>query len=341
MKLNFLRMTALLSFVFLQNIQANTPIFTYTSRDLLLVFRKTGYYGGSTSPNVLEINLGQVSTYYGATPGSTISITQLPSGKLGTTFDSLNDVSWSVGTCVPAAGDSGDSSYPVKTLWTTDPRTDPLTPATPWQQNAATVQGSTAARMVTILANASFYSGTVSSNANNNTNLIIIPASNGNNAGANLGSVNVANGIGNYHDSFEGNVENTTPDDFTTGGQPSRSDLYQLLPDTTGTQPNGKYLGYFELRTNGTVVFVAASTAVSIPNPTLGISRSGNTRTISFLTVSGATYTLYYTNSFGLANPLSNWASIPTNITGDGTIRSFQQTVTATDTNRFYRVGAH
>ena len=48
------------------------------------------------------MEIGQASIYYGATAGSTIPITAYSAtAQLGTLFDSLNDLSWSVGGCVP------------------------------------------------------------------------------------------------------------------------------------------------------------------------------------------------------------------------------------------------
>jgi hypothetical protein len=318
-------------------VHANTPVFGYTSRDMLLVFRKTGVDGGSTSANTLEINIGQASQYYSATPGTIIAIGQLSSTKLGTTFGSINDLSWSIGACVPAAGDSGDSSIPVKTLWVTAPRTDPNTPAPPWQRYSGTTLGGTAGQIKTILDNGVFYSGTIAGSANNTSNLVIIPVGNGHDAGANLNSVAVGISLANYKDSFQGNVENTTPSDFTTAGQPSRSDLYELRPDTSGTQPAGKYLGYFELRADGTIVFGGPSLA--IPAPTLTITQSGAAKNISFMSTAGANYTLYFTDVTGLTTATSGWSYVATNILGDGSLKTFQHNPAIP--NCFYRVGAH
>jgi hypothetical protein len=75
------------------------------------------------------------------------------------------------------------------------------------------------------------------------------------------------------------------------------------------------------------------------PAPVISITRSGTTSIIAFSSTSGATYTLYYTNSTGLQAPASSWPSSPSTIAGDGSSKSF--TNTSADPNRFYRVGAH
>jgi hypothetical protein len=337
MKLNFHRMSVFLwsvagSLGLLQSVQANTPIFVYTNRDVMVTFRKTGADGGTTAPNDLEVNIGQVSTYYSATPGSRITISQFSTSQIAATFDSLNDLSWSVAAFVPGTGDNGDPTVPVKTLWATAPRLDPSTPAASWVRKSSSAQGATAGEMNSVLQNASFYSGTIAADPVNNTaSEVVVPVGSGHEAGAFLAT------LGNYKNTFQGDVENTTPPTFTTDGVSSRSDFYQLYPDNTGTQPAGAYLGYFELETNGVLVFVAG--APTFPAPTLTASVSGNVSTISFPTVTGGTYTLYYTNEVGLTAPVSTWPSVSTNISGNGSVQSFQQT--STDPIRFYTVGVH
>ena len=316
----------------LPSIQANTPIFTYANRDLILSFRKTGADGGATSPNNLEIDIGQASLYFSAAPGSVTPVTQYSTSQISAAFNDFNDLSWSVGGCVPPA-DPGDATDPNRTLWVTAPRSaGPSIPANPWVRNSPTTQGTTAGEINSILAQAAFYSGTVPADAQNNTlSLVIVPVGTGHEAGHFLGA------LGNYLNTFQGDVENTTPPTFTTDGTPSRSDLYQLYPDHTGTQPAGAHLGYFELETDGSMNFVAASTGVTAP--TLTATVANGIETISFPSVNGVTYTLYSTNSAGLTAPIHTWPSVPTNLIGDGTIKSFQ--VPISDANQFYSVGAH
>jgi len=234
-----------------QSLSAQT-IFTYADRDLLLSFRKTGADGGTTGPNDFEVDIGQASIYYGATAGTTIRISQYSTAQLAGAFDSINDLSWSVGGCVPV-GDTGSASVPLKTLWVTSPRyLDPSIPGAVWVRNSSYTQGATSAKMSSILNNGVFYSGTVPADPNYNTaNAIAVPVGSDHEYGYYVGTA------GNYGNTFQGEVENTTSAGFTTNSATSRSDFYELEPDATGTQPAGAYLGYFELRTDGSMVFVA------------------------------------------------------------------------------------
>lgn len=119
--------------------------------------------------------------------------------------------------------------------------------------------------------------------------------------------------------------------DPTTAGSTSLT-LYRTKADSSAPV----ILGSFSLGTNGVVTYTPLSSGPSAP--TLIITRSGNTSSISFLSASSATYTLYLTNSTGLTAPASTWPSLVGTITGDGTIKTF--TDTTTDRNRFYRVKA-
>ena len=106
---------------------------------------------------------------------------------------------------------------------------------------------------------------------------------------------------------------------------------------TVATNQPPQLVGHFSLAANGVVTFHTGS--VVPPAPQLSITRNGNTATISFATVNGATYTLYYTNSPGLNAPIATWPSSPTTVMGNGQTNSIQDTTT--DLNRVYRVGAH
>jgi hypothetical protein len=129
-------------------------------------------------------------------------------------------------------------------------------------------------------------------------------------------------------------VENTTPADFDSAGSPSRSDLYELQP---GSGP-GTYLGYFELGPDGAMTFNGP--ALTFPTPNLSAStNSAGSISISFQTTANGIYTLYFTNASGLSAPVATWPTVGTNITGDGTVQSFQQAISGPGT--FYSVGVH
>jgi hypothetical protein len=94
-------------------------------------------------------------------------------------------------------------------------------------------------------------------------------------------------------------------------------------------------LGTFTLNSSGIVTF---SATVSVP-VIKSVVRSGTTTTVYFTTVSGHTYTLYYTNSTGLLAPISKW---PTNtVTSAGTGGTNSLTDTSSTPNRFYKVGVN
>jgi hypothetical protein len=97
-------------------------------------------------------------------------------------------------------------------------------------------------------------------------------------------------------------------------------------------------IGHFSLASGGVLTFHVQASAPP-PPPQLSINRSGTQNTISFATVSGPTYTLYYTNSPGLNTPVASWPASPNTVVGNGQTNSIQDT--STDPNRFYRVGAH
>ncbi len=126
-------------------------------------------------------------------------------------------------------------------------------------------------------------------------------------------------------------MENLTADDFD--GAPanvSRSDLFELLPGNTaaGTvNTAGRYLGYFELKPDGTLTFNTGSLAIPVPEIAT-VTRDGDVTTVSFATVTGANYTLRATDAAGLGSPVTTWAAGPTH-TGNGSVQSLQDTSTA------------
>jgi hypothetical protein len=333
MKLKFHKMAAVLlslagSGALVQSVQAQG--FTDTSRDLILTFRKTGIDGGTVGSVVFEVDVGQASLYYNAAPGSSMPITAYnATSQLGTLFDSVNDLSWSVNGCVPNAGDSGDQSIPTRTLWVTDPRLNPNVQAKPWNEGSSYTQGTTDSHIVAILANAQTWANSTPPDSVTNTaTAVAIPEGSGDNAGGSLGA------LGNYLGTFQGDVENTTPSDFDVAGSPSISDFYQLEP---GSGP-GTYLGYFQFNTDGSMTFYGPAVTFPAPTPSASTDGAGNV-VISFPTTLNGTYTLYYTNAAGLTAPVGTWPTVGTNITGNGSVESFQQPISGPGT--FYVVGVH
>ena len=310
---------------------AQAAPFTYTNRDLMLCFRQV------VGPDIInsydfEVDIGQVSVYKNAAPGTTITITQYSPAQLNTVFGGdIDEMSWSVCGYVDPT-DTLSPALPPDTLWLTSPRGDPTVGATPWGRESRNNQAQVASPILSILNGAQFYSSTVAPNVTYNTNASVrIPIGDGFEFGAFLGP------NGDFEASFQGDVENLTEYGFTGSGTVSRSDLYELQPTTSRAQDGtpGTYLGYFEFRSDGSMVFVAG-TSPAPPAPTLTFSRVGKTNTVSFPTTAGYTYSLCYTNAAGLKAPRSTWPVSPTTVTGDGTQHSIKDT--PTDSTRFYAI---
>lgn len=73
-----------------------------------------------------------------------------------------------------------------------------------------------------------------------------------------------------------------------------------------------------------------------LPHATLNAARAGGVNTISFTSYYNVTYTLLYGSTSSLVGGLGSWTALPGTITGDGTMKSFQDTTS--DPNRFYRL---
>src|SRR5271166_5918374 len=102
--------------------------------DIILGFAASGGSGAATN---LEVDLGNVSQFYNATPGSTITLTQLSPLDLaqiyGATWFSRSDLTFGAfATTGPTLG-TADGHAPKDTIWITDPETTPgtLAPAEP------------------------------------------------------------------------------------------------------------------------------------------------------------------------------------------------------------------
>ena len=227
--------------------------FAYSMKDLMLCFRKVG----GTSD--LEVNLGQASIYYNATPGAIFTITNFTAGQLTSAFgSSYANVSWSVSGGVNIAG---DPNAPRNTLWLSAPRTDPAVQSLPWLTGSIAAQGNTVSPVLTVGSTAASYSSSVAAGANNTATAVIIPD-------GNLQSYHATIGDNGDFGAFQGNIENTTPTPFTGSGNFVRSDLYTLKPNGTAI-----FLGYFDLFANGTMTFTAAG-GVVVPPPTIAIANT-------------------------------------------------------------------
>ena len=328
--------------------------FTYHKGDVLVGFRRP------SNPTYEVVgDLSNILSLVKLSVGSVTNITVYSTNNLNDAFGAseYTNLQWSV--LATFQGSTAWSNYPANTVWFTVPRTVPSTQTTP-PPRAGFPNSGIENDIYSIGLNAptissGFYSGT---NSDNNFQTILEPVDNndpGNNYEADTYSYFVAEQVlsasyGDAESDFAGaisfGVENVTPAPFTSA---QVSDFYQLVPNgkvdptTTLTTGNATYLGYFTLNPNGAMTFTRQSSSGGGSNPpppsTLTITRVNGTNTINFTTTNGATYTLYFTNSTGLTQPIHTWPSVSTNVTGNGSINSFIDVTS--DTNRFYIIGGH
>ena len=301
--------------------------FEYNPRDLVFGFRTEG--GGTPE---ITINAGPAATYYNLAVGQTITVTNVNATVLDYAFADLNNLLWS---CAAAVRTNGDASYPIQTLWVTAPRADLNTQTAPWQRKSQFTQANAGAKIDAIGGSsdkgALAYGNQVPAGPTNSPAAIVIPE------GLSPYAYSVYAGSGgNYAGTFQGVVECATGPNFTTDGTPARADLYQLLPGTG----DGTYLGYFEFSSAGVMTYRSGpSQGTTVPRPTVtGVTRVGTTATVSFTTVSGAQYSLRYTNSAGLTSPVSTWPTTGSPVAGDGSTKSIADVTS--DAQRFYCVSA-
>lgn len=300
--------------------------FLYAPGDLVLAFRQSG------SASDLVVNLGKVTQFNALPPGSSIAITQLDATQLGAAFPSLNGLHWSVAAAnrPPVLAD-----FPVQTLWVTAPRLEPAVASSAWLRKGTFVQGTAASQVDSIGASAAAASSGLPAGPGNTASLVTIATSSDFSVSPLLGDA------GDYSGTFQGSVESRTADDFD--GDPSnvsRADLYELLPGTSagGTlNTPGRFLGFFELKPDGSLAFKTGETApVTSPDIT-AINRNGAVTTVSFTTVAGATYQLRATGLDGLATPTSSWSAGAT-IQGTGAVVSLQDN--SAEAVRFFAIEA-
>ncbi|MGA2787805.1 MAG: hypothetical protein ABSF60_09790 [Verrucomicrobiota bacterium] len=306
---------ALLTSVAASGVWAGT-ITNYAVGDVLVCFRKGG--------NDMVVDAGQISTLTNFVAANyRIPISQYTGTQLAQV--GTNGVSWSAFTWLSD-----------NTLFVTRPRDSVNNQTAPWPAARSSVQSGTALLMATIppgaLDQLNFNIYPVSTS----TAVVEQDNSSGN---ANYpdglsysGALNGAYG-GQFNGTFAGNPENTTVNNFTTSGAVVRSDFYQITPSVTPAQ--GKWLGYFELSTNGAMTYVAYP---STPATLISVTRSGALNTITYSTGLYGTYTLRGTNSLTSGTDMANWPALGTLTSGD--TANHTTTDSTTDDVRFYVITA-
>jgi hypothetical protein len=306
---------ALLTSVAASGVWAGT-LTNYAVGDVLVCFRKGG--------NDMVVDAGPFSALTNAAANQRIPITQYTGTQLAAV--GTNGVSWSAFTWLSD-----------NTLFVTRARTSLNVQTTPWTAQRSSVQAGTVARMVTIppgaLDQLTLHIYPVST-----PTAVVEQDNSADNAnypdGTSYGdALNGAFG-GNFDGAFAGNPENTTLNNFTTSGQVIRSDFYQLTP-TTAYGQQGKWLGYFELSTNGTTTYVAYPSTTPV---IASMTRSGNLTTITYTTGLYGTYTLRGINNLTSGTAMASWPAIATLTSGDTATHTI--TDTTTDNVRFYTITA-
>ncbi|HTH50161.1 MAG TPA: hypothetical protein VMB21_21790 [Candidatus Limnocylindria bacterium] len=288
--------------------------------DLLIGFRQTG------GISELVADLGPVSRFYGAVPGTNFVITEFTSAQLTDAFSGLDSLGF---VACAAMRVDGDPTRPLQTVWATRKRSDPATQSQPWNRQSSGLLANSATKISSIGSGAATYSGSNPPGPDNTATAVILPASYSSGYSAYLGN-------GNFKSTFQGNAENLTPSDFTENGGLLRSDLYELRPGSG----QGVYLGYFEFTSAGVLSFTAAGGDIQpAPAPTItAITRSGDTTTVSFTTVVGASYQLLSPATGGLTGSTASWAAKGSSVAGTGSVLTL--TDTSTDADAFYAVEA-
>ena len=264
--------------------------FTYSPGDLVLAFRNSG------SSSNLVVNVGAATNFNYLPLGTTVAVSNLAVGQLNAAFASLNSLAWSVAAANRPPLVPG---YPLQTLWVTAPRLDPNTPSAPWLRKGSYTQGNPAGQINSIGVNAVAFSSGVASNALNTTVGVLIPVSSDY-------ALTPVLGEGNYVGTFQGNVEATTSASFS--GNPtnvSRSDLYELLPGSFGTDTPGRYLGYFEFKPDGSLTFNAPPSPVLLTQSGSQSATVGDAVTLT-VTASNATSFQWLLNGTNLVGATSS-----------------------------------
>lgn len=229
--------------------------FTYNNNDLLLAFHKTG------APD-LEVNIGSIFNY--STASTTLLVGGYSNGQLTAAFgSSLDGVSWSV---IGASRVGQGGSVPANTLWLSRPRLDPNVASLAYDRKTSSNQGAVSAVINGVAGNGSiagatlWSSGTPSDPVFNTTTAVVIPSSDPNSY------TSLAGTFGNLNNTFaQGPIDNTV----VGGTAATRSDLFEVTPGSG----KGTYLGSFELRPSGSLVFTPV---VAVPEPgTLALAGLG------------------------------------------------------------------
>jgi hypothetical protein len=295
--------------------------FSYTNGDMCIGLRS------SAGVNDVVIDVGAVTTFTTLPVGNKITISALTGAVLNDAFSDTNNLMWS------AFAFHDPSFSDPYTLFMTKARTVYGTQSTAWLNKSTGSQGQTGGYVVQVGTGATTTAndGSYPAGPYNTPSLFVDPESD------TTSYKNLLFYLGtqiNWHGTFQGNPEQSTPANFTTGGQPVRADLYQL---NAGAGGSSTYLGYFEMNTNGVLTYTSGPSSATLAQPqVVNITRSGNTNTVYFTTSGAYSYSLLASSTLTAA--VSTWSQVGTSITGNGLTNSIQEINAASP--RFYAIKA-
>jgi hypothetical protein len=328
---------------------AQAQVFNYnpggygTAGDVLVCFRYVNPTTSALGNYELVVDCGSVATFTNMTAGQTKAITTFYSPSL-LSYVGTNNIYWSALACYSSA--DGKSSA----VWMTRPRSDMNTQSAPWPCKNTSAENLAGGQIDTIGNDAMYISYVNNTPAQSATYLV--EHQNSAAGSSDFWSYSTMMGAnqdlaGNFWGDVSGNkiLEQGTPSNFTTAGQPVRADFYQLLSTNMIANPTnnqaGKYLGYFEFATNGVMTYTAGPSPVVLTAPRIvSFTRNGTTNTVYFTTIGGGTfnYTLRGTNSAGLSAAKTSWPAIGSSIAGNGLTNSLVE-ITTSDP-RYYIITA-
>jgi hypothetical protein len=270
------------------------------------------------------VNAGPIDYFINLAPNTKVTITAYTGGQLGQV--ATNSVGWSAWAYFTDA-------IATNTLFMTKPRASLNNQTAPYNIRNHNSYGYVIGELSAIVQGAMDNAGY----SPYNSSLAVLESDSWNESEGL--SLSYYNGLGttfDFNGSFQADPEQYNPANFTTSGNPLRSDFYWLYP-SSASNLKAVFLGYFELSTNGVMTYTAYPSPTVVAPTIISFTRTGSTSTVTFTTGNSGTYTLRGTNSLTSGTPSTNWPSV-TSVAGDGSNHSLSDITTST--NKFYIITA-
>jgi len=294
MGLGLLTGVSLLTSVLHANAQTLTPQFN----ELILGFRATATPGQAVN---LEVDLGNMSNFYGATPGATIPLTALAVQDLadayGANWFTRTDLVWGAVSTTGRSAGTSDGHSPVATLWATRMDGQPA-----WNRSSSFAQKNASGTIEVMYSPGS--AGTLygaTSTSNSSATAVIDATQTGSWSAQDLKTLGTSFGF--FNPTIDNSVTNPA-------GGAVLSELYELQPSTSVGVP-ATLLGAliltpaglsFQAAGNNPAPIIGVSGDLAFGNETTGITATA-TLTITnsgnaTLTVSGISYPSGFSGAF-------------------------------------------